>query len=1458
MRPKKSLLSWTTIRIFYVCIVFSQFAFAQTADFSIQHIQDDIGRNGGTNTSFTAVSSLDKAFVLANNNRKVHGGRVDAASNLEGDDMAGARQLTAVNTLTYYREANSRNNDMRFNSSIWEYVGPDEGNNEFIVRGRYVINLNGTTNSVTQTLSNITDADRCIPFITGITNNSTNNDADSTTAIAYLEDDTTLRVQKGSNNHNVAVYVTVVEFTGCNWTVLHGDSGDVSADTGSMTLFDGSDATGNATDVSDWSEAMIFGHFRADNNANGQNQAIADLWPLLSPGSNDQTVDWTFKNNHDSNGTNRHFVHVLANEGINITRYQDTQNGAGENTIDITSAGITATTEALVIGSSISTGNGTAYARGWRNYYFNSTNEVAHWSHRSGNNMDHEIQIVDLSGLNSLQPQISVPELPSTYASCGDTSLDVNANVTDIPYTNNTYQWSYTVESGTSTAPVTFTPGNTASTTIYFPENTGDVVFKITLTFSSAADCGKPVVETYESLVTVNETTTANAGTDQIISNMYCGTNQVALSASNTVGYVGTWSVVTGAGGSFTDVNDENTIFTGNAGATYTLRWSIQCSEDDVTITLPDNCDNIGFDGTNNYINLGDTYDATASFTHEIWINPTSLTGTHIIYSKRSTDDLTNGYDLRLTNSTLSFNWNSGNSISSPYALSINKWYQAVVSFDGTNYRLYIDGIEVSTTTGSAPIANAHDYILGAINQSSNPIQDPPVDHFDGLLDELRIWNTALTASQIREMMNQEIQANTSAVQGSVIAQDVTGIDWNTNLLGYYQMNQDSDVSGGYLRDQSSNTNDGKLRNSSGAPQVESCPLPYTSKANGAWNDNTASTPWTYGDSVWNLPNSIGIDGSTVVEWNIVQTDHNITIDTFSGLGRARVVLGLIVNSNELQVNGDSGLGTGNALHIDRYLKINGKLDLEGESQLIQPENSVLDASSAGTLERDQQGTADLYTYNYWSTPVGATNATTNNNSYTLPDVINDGTNPATPATIIWISNDADGDTGPPISLSTYWIYKYSNLPSDDYSAWQYVGNTGTINPGEGYTMKGTANTGGVITTEQNYVFEGKPYNGDITLTLSSGNDYLVGNPYASAIDADEFILDNTSSNGGRAATDIINGTLYFWDHFANASHYPSDYEGGYATYTRMGATVAISNDERINNSGAIGTKLPQRYIPVGQGFFVTADDGGVITFKNSQRTFKTEVSDPSLFIRSSGDKNVSKVETLRSADTREKIRLLFTSPKGYQRQLLVGVDPVATTGHDVGFDALLIEDNTEDMYWYFNEDKYVIQATDHFNADKILPLGVKIEEIGIITISINELLNIDSSKDIYLHDKELEVYHNLRLSDYNATIGTGEFNNRFEIVFTGNMSLSTQEEVNMEVGLYFSNASESIVIYNPKHKFLENIEMFNLLGQVVYTSKLKSTNNETSIKIGNLTTGTYILKLTSEGSTITKKVIVD
>jgi hypothetical protein len=321
----KSTILWSLF------LIVSANCFSQSPDFNIQHIGVNVPRTGG-NLNITAVSSLNNAVALSNNNRKTQQG--PGAANLESDDLSGAARLTGTNQLTYFRDGGSLNANALFRNSIWEYVGPAGGDNEMIVRGRYTLNLNGGTNSITQALTGVANPEKCIPFITGILNNSTADDADSGTAVAYLENASTMRVQKGSTDNNVTVYITLVEFTGNNWTVLHGDSGDTGADTGTITLRANADGSGAATSVSDWSNAFIFSHHRGDTDTSGVNDAIADNWPVMTNGGTNQTVNWSFHADHVSSGTNRQFVHVLENPNINVTRFQNISNTAGTTNID--------------------------------------------------------------------------------------------------------------------------------------------------------------------------------------------------------------------------------------------------------------------------------------------------------------------------------------------------------------------------------------------------------------------------------------------------------------------------------------------------------------------------------------------------------------------------------------------------------------------------------------------------------------------------------------------------------------------------------------------------------------------------------------------------------------------------------------------------------------------------------------------------------------------------------------------------------------------------------------------------------------------------------------------------------------------------------------------------------------------------------------------------------------------
>ena len=578
------------------------------------------------------------------------------------------------------------------------------------------------------------------------------------------------------------------------------------------------------------------------------------------------------------------------------------------------------------------------------------------------------------------------------------------------------------------------------------------------------------------------------------------------------------------------------------------------------------------------------------------------------------------------------------------------------------------------------------------------------------------------------------------------------------------------------------------------------------------------------------------------------ETFYNVTLNNSNG------AIGIsVVDGFELTVANNLSL-------------LSGDLRLVGEAQLIQNGTVGNPSSGTGKILIDQQGNRSSFHYNYWTSPV-----TTNGTNYSLSGVLKDGTdsatNPFNPSAITFGDGAyfADGAITTPVKISNRWLFKYTSV-STVYAGWQAVGSTGNINPAEGVTMKGVT---GIepFTTPQNYVFVGKPNNGTIPLSISLNQSYLVGNPYASALDADEFIKDNVKDGAGRAATNIFNGALYFWDHFGGQTHILNQYIGGYASYTLMGGVVAISNDPLVNADGSMGTKVPKRYIPVAQGFFIgtgsnsaltgnnpglsTPVTGGTINFKNSQRTFKVESPVNSVFFKS----NNQNLTVSDSIDTRHKIRLLYQSPSNIYRQILVGVDESTTSYFDIGYDAPIIDENAEDLYWNTIDAKLTIQAVSNFNQEQILPLGLKTATAGICTIKVDTLENISEETQLYIHDAETGNDYDIKNGDFTISLPIGIYIDRFSLRFSGN-ALGTTPFENVNPIIYFTNSNNLLTI---KNKFnLKTVQLFNLLGQLISKYDVQNeTTGTIEIPLYNLSGGTYIVKtITDENTIFSQKII--
>jgi len=562
---------------------------------------------------------------------------------------------------------------------------------------------------------------------------------------------------------------------------------------------------------------------------------------------------------------------------------------------------------------------------------------------------------------------------------------------------------------------------------------------------------------------------------------------------------------------------------------------------------------------------------------------------------------------------------------------------------------------------------------------------------------------------------------------------------------------------------------------------------------------------------------------------------------------------------NNIELEGGSKLTIfDNSIEITGTLILNGMLDLEGESQLIQTTGSTIDISSTGYLERDQQGEFNRFRYNYWSSPVlkqGAGNASsivdgdpTAGTFYSISDVLRDGTDPSNPIVLDFTSG-YDGFLGTPITLSTYWMYKYANHPEGTYSAWEHLGSTGAIYAGEGFIMKGAGDPDIPETAEQNYVFEGKPNNGTITLTVASGNEYLIGNPYPSALDANEFLITNSPS--GRNS---IRGEIYFWEHNGGNSHNLRDYIGGYATYNFSGGVPAAAQID-VSQTALTSPKVPGQYIAVGQSFYVVGEPGGIIEFNNGQRTFEKEATGASVFMKSNTKKN--KNTSSEKADSRLKVRFGFEASNTSHRQILLTIDENASDEVDWGYDSERYTSIEDDMFWILNNSKYVIQATNEITDKKEFPIGIQTQNGGEVSIKIDELLNIPEGMKLFLKDNLTGTLHNILGTSFEINLEPGEYLERFSIVFESQKPVIDEVNLVDEIIVFMDNSSSQLILKSSENNNINTVQVFNYMGQLI--SNWENVNSDTEINLPlEVDTGVYLVYLNTNNGNFIRKILIE
>lgn len=523
------------------------------------------------------------------------------------------------------------------------------------------------------------------------------------------------------------------------------------------------------------------------------------------------------------------------------------------------------------------------------------------------------------------------------------------------------------------------------------------------------------------------------------------------------------------------------------------------------------------------------------------------------------------------------------------------------------------------------------------------------------------------------------------------------------------------------------------------------------------------------------------------------------------------------VREVEVEAGATLNIANGVLLETENEVVNNGIIDLLGEAQLIQNHAGASSNSGSGSLRVRQQGTSNLFNYNYWSAPV-------NRSGFWRIGYLEDANGS------INFTSGLNGNTSTtPITLSNRWLYTF-NGAIGNYNAWTKVLTTSNLLPGIGYSMKGS----GAATSEQEFIFKGTPNSGNYTIPVTAFTEILVGNPYPSALDANRFILDNLLTTSG---------TLYFWESFSsNNSHYLSNYEGGYATYNLLMALPAIADASGLTSgSGVTGKLPPTRYINIGQGFFTTIVNSGSLVFQNSQRYFARESLNQTIFYKGS---NKNK-QTTTSTDERPKIWFSFTDPNQYTKTIGLGWDSNASYNYDKGYDSKSNENFKNDVYWLLNDEKLVIQALPQIHIEDILPLGIKITDAGLYKFSISNMENIPDYLNIYLVDNIQNTYYNLRTTEARVFLNSNTKSNQFSIVFKeSNLLGTTPFDSKNIVSTYNSNTKTLELYAEDLLNSVESFNLYNIVGQEVLSI---TSPTSTKINLSLLTDGVYILKVNTK-----------
>jgi hypothetical protein len=164
----------------------------------------------------------------------------------------------------------------------------------------------------------------------------------------------------------------------------------------------------------------------------------------------------------------------------------------------------------------------------------------------------------------------------------------------------------------------------------------------------------------------------------------------------------------------------------------------------------------LSFDGINDWVTIADAndLDLTNGMTLEGWVRAASLSGWNTVVLKEGSGSLVYGLYANdnaprpaVTMAIAGIDRSATGASSVP----LNAWTHLAATYDGTTLRLYVNGVEALSRAQT-----------GNMTASTNPLRIGGngvwSEYFNGLVDDVRIYNRALTSAEIQADMNTPVQ----------------------------------------------------------------------------------------------------------------------------------------------------------------------------------------------------------------------------------------------------------------------------------------------------------------------------------------------------------------------------------------------------------------------------------------------------------------------------------------------------------------------------------------------------------------------------------------------------------------------------------------------------------------------------------------------------------------------------